>query len=788
MSGYPGRLKFLLLAAFVMAACSCDRAPLTPAQHVALAESHFHSAVAGYRQRISRGEHADEAYLNLGRLYYDRGAFSDAREAFAASGLPDAKKYLALSYHAMGMYTDALKLFDSHAFDDDEYRYAHGLTAEELNLYDRALKEYRSVSSGAWRARAQERIEAIERRVGGGSITDVDPSLAAALAAAPPADQYPQAGALILSCDEKIDITREGTEESTLHYVVKILNDRGKEDFSETLISYDSTYEKVELVYARTIKPDGTVVNVGSKHIRDVSKYLNYPLYSNVRVFIISFPEITDGSVIDYAVRIHNNQLINKKDFVMNYPVQSTEPILSARFTVTVPADRKIAVRKLNVPYNTFNASMDPQREERDGIAVYRWQFKDIPQIIPEPEMPPECEINPTILISSFASWDEIYGWWWNLARDKIVADDTIRREVVSLTARAGTDEEKASALYAFCARRIRYVAVEYGQAGYEPHFAYDIMRNKYGDCKDQSILLITMLKEAGIDAWPVLIPTRDSYNLDESFPSMLFNHCIVAARLGDRTVFMDPTAETCSFGDLPAGDQNRNVLIFTPEKYLIEQTPLFPASRNTARQRLRLALNPDESVSGEKIVETSGIYDQAQRYWFLYTQPELVEQTLKTKVQDISVGGSLSSYAIENLQDLQAPVVLRYSFSGPEYLTSAGPLRLMPRLAYFDASIVAQDQRRYPIDSGILDTKEQESRIELPAGMTVRYLPSSTHEDNQWFSFDVGYDQEKNTIRFSQRLVLKATTIPVEDYGTFKLLCEKLAKTVKQSIVLEQR
>jgi len=420
-------------------------------------------------------------------------------------------------------------------------------------------------------------------------------------------------------------------------------------------------------------------------------------------------------------------------------------------------------------------------------MKTYRWRFKDIPQVVPEPDMPPQCEINPTVLISSFSSWDEIYAWWWDLARDKMIPDDAIRQQVASLTAAATAAEDKARALYEFCAREIRYVAVEYGQAGYEPHFAADIMKNKYGDCKDQSILLVTMLREAGIDAWPVLIATREYYDLDPAFPSLLFNHCIAAASIGGTTVFMDPTAETCPFEDLPAADQDRQVLMCAPERYHIEKTPLFPASHNTARQRLRLTLKADESVSGEKIIETSGIYDQGQRYWLLYTQPELIEQALKEKVQDISVGGSLTAYAIENLQDLRGPVVMRYSFQGPEYLTAAGSLRLMPRLAYFDASLVAKEERTYPIAFAALDTKEQEFEIELPPETAVRYLPSSVQEDNQWFSFQVSYEHGKDTVRCAQRFTLKQSSVKVEEYAAFKRLCERLAQTVKQSIVLEK-
>ena len=74
----------------------------------------------------------------------------------------------------------------------------------------------------------------------------------------------------------------------------------------------------------------------------------------------------------------------------------------------------------------------------------------------------------------------------------------------------------EAKLIHEFVAKDIRYVAIEYGDSGYEPHHAKEVFVNRYGDCKDQAILLITMLKEAGIEAYPVLIGTRGVFLYQE--------------------------------------------------------------------------------------------------------------------------------------------------------------------------------------------------------------------------------------------------------------------------------
>ena len=116
------------------------------------------------------------------------------------------------------------------------------------------------------------------------------------------------------------------------------------------------------------------------------------------------------------------------------------------------------------------------------------------------------------------------------------------------------SDQEKLQKIHAFCAQEIRYVAVEYGQSGHEPHKAETVFMNRYGDCKDQAILLVALLKAAGLKAYPVLIATQGVYDVTEDFPSINFNHAIACAETEGKLIFMDPTASTSALSELPDG------------------------------------------------------------------------------------------------------------------------------------------------------------------------------------------------------------------------------------------
>ena len=187
-------------------------------------------------------------------------------------------------------------------------------------------------------------------------------------------------------------------------------------------------------------------------------------------------------------------------------------------------------------------------------------------------------------------------------------------------------------------------------------------------------------------------------------------------------------------------------------------------------------------------MVETEGIYNQGQRYWLLYSPPELVAQALKEKVQEVSIGAKLGKYHISNLSNLDFPVGLEYEFSGPEYFTQAGNLRVLPQLANLDNSLVAKEQRKFALDFNVPDIKEIVTEIGLPGNFSVKYLPETIVEESPWLKFKAEYSHKDGKIFFHQSAEIKKTLIQPEEYAQFKEFYEKLAKQVKQRVILEKK
>ena len=77
--------------------------------------------------------------------------------------------------------------------------------------------------------------------------------------------------------------------------------------------------------------------------------------------------------------------------------------------------------------------------------------------------------------------------WYTGLAQGRRDATPEMKQKVAVLTAGATTATDKMAALAKFVQQDIRYVAIELGIGGIQPHAAGEVFQHRYGDCKEGS-------------------------------------------------------------------------------------------------------------------------------------------------------------------------------------------------------------------------------------------------------------------------------------------------------------
>ncbi len=747
-------------------------------------KGNYERLINDYQELLKNNPDDLELRLKLAKVYYDFKDYSQVREILRSLDNREAKIILVKALVKAKEYDHAIEIFEQlkPIPKDSEYLYLYGQVLEEKNLFPKALKIYKKVGA-PFKNKAVEKVKLIKGRVDDKIPQEV-------VAVSKQAEEFIKGledeAAIYLLVDEKVEIKSDNTSVSTIHVIEKVLQERGK-GLAEVEMGYDSTYERIELEYARTITKDGKVIYAGGESIRDVSRYLNFPLYSNSRAFIVSMPSVEVGSFIEYKVKINSSKLINEEDFSFVYRLREKYPMFKAKFDLVIPSNRDINFKFLNKEY-AEGINLEPKLIEKQGKKIYSWRFDKIESIIPEYSMPKASYINPSILVSSFSSWDEIYKWWKSLYEDKLKLNKEVKDFVKKLIKDATTDYDKAKKLCEFVARDIRYVAIEYGESGHEPHYANEVFRNKYGDCKDQAVLLAAMLKYAGLKGYPLLIPTRGAYPMSEDFPAVIFNHAICAVELEGRLIFMDPTAETTAFEYIPLADQDRMVLVFTDETWRIAKTNII--EDNELDYKMDIMISEDESAAITRGVSTQGFYSSSYRWYLKYTHPATIKEEIQQKMMQISSLSKLIDYQVSDIDDFDTVPALTYRFETEEFLNPARDLRIVPVLDQIglDHALISKEDRKYPVDFDGIYTIRANVNIALPKNLEVKYLPRSTTLDNPWFSLEVSYKEKSNSVIFNQAFRVKKRFVEREEYKDFKGHLKKALYLLREEAILEKK
>jgi len=571
---------------------------------------------------------------------------------------------------------------------------------------------------------------------------------------------------------------------------VKILDSRGVKEFGEVVIPFSTEHQKLKVLYAYTVTPDGRKVRPGKKAFNVVYPPFvsEAPIYSDLKYQTISMPAVAPGSVVKYAYQIETFKPYMKNNFWETNYFQDFYPVKEASFTVLVPDGHYYR-------YKAYHMKEKPHVEHQKNYTVLKWELRDVPPLDRERNMPPYGELAKKVAITSVRSWSEIARWYSDLSREAIEPDNLVRKTTLRITEGKKTLEEKIRAIYNFVAQNIRYVGMEFGINGYKPHRAGEVLRNRYGDCKDHATLLIAMLKVIGVKGYPVLIPTLSKANADPDLPMpTAFNHEIAAIKWKKGLLFLDTTSDYVPFGYLPPSDQGRNSLVVDVSKgdgKLVE-TPVYPPSSNVEGFRGRFSLSPFGGLKGEFTFNYTGVYGMMERARLSGMTPSQIKRHVEELASKLSPGFDVESFRLSDFKDLNLPYV-RIEIRGRDGAygtrTSHFLLAKFPSPDYSRiVSLVAARERKYPFVIGYKMEKVISSTLELPSGYTLYVRPENLFFKNRVGSLKLTWKLSGNRLTLNALMVLNRRVVPPEEYPDLRELFNYTVKTLRNQIVVLKR
>jgi tetratricopeptide (TPR) repeat protein len=733
-----------------------------------------------------------KAHQLLGEVYLMKTDFENAifHLEYVVEKMPgdlDIRRKLALVYFKDNRLTKSLEMYEAIENEkalDPEALYYIGKIYQKKNMWDKALETFRNIKGDLEYERLVKlemiKIESSELL----TISDIrDDEIRKIIENAPSQNDYPNAGVIILLEERDMVIYENNTGVHDEHRMVKILNDRGKRYYAEVKLPFDDTYETIEVNYARTIHPDGSIIPVGKKHIKVVTPWADFPMYGNYKVMIISMPGVVQGAIIEYSATKYSMKLLNEDDFHVDAWVSGTEPKLLQKYSLTCPRNRDVKIKNLRI-------DVEPEVNIKDDTKTISWKIENVPVIIWESAMPNVDDIMPKIMITSFESWDEVYKCWKSLYEGKLKTDAAIIDKVEELVEGKHADAEKARAIYEYVASKIRYVGLEYGEGGMIPHRATEVFANKYGDCKDQSVLLISMMSEAGLEAYPVLIGMNKGM-LHKDMPGFFqFNHCIVALKMDGKYIFLDPIVETCPYGYLSPSDQGRTAMVFSDDEFYLIDTPIYEPEDNEEHRTIEIAINEDRSIEVIKVGINLGDSGIRGREWLKRNNPISRKEFFEKEISSFCPGATLKEYTISNLDDLNVPLEITEVFTAPDYLKDIGNNLLSFHIPTVVINIRGTEKkdRVNTIHYNTTASKEYEVRVVIPKGYELDFIPEEMKLDNLYASFGYSITQVgDNEIFLKINFSRYATEVPPEDYREYKEFGDRIAQKLNEGIILKR-
>lgn len=267
---------------------------------------------------------------------------------------------------------------------------------------------------------------------------------------------------------------------------------------------------------------------------------LEQGVYSGRVTVAIVVPDLRVGDTLELEYTTIGANPVFEGRFMEAAMWDASFPVAWRRVVIDMPEQRPVAWRLIGLP---GGPAPTPAERHRAGRRLLVFEGRDLPVRLPDQGAPPDVQQARWLQFSEYASWSEVDAWALRLFRAEAPA---AALDAALAPARAArTPEQAAVRALEFVQNEIRYLSLSLGENSHRPASPAEVLRRRYGDCKDKSLLLVTMLRALGLQADPVLVPLGLHKGLDQYLPSpMLFDHAIVRLTIGGKQVFLDPTRQ----------------------------------------------------------------------------------------------------------------------------------------------------------------------------------------------------------------------------------------------------
>jgi hypothetical protein len=584
----------------------------------------------------------------------------------------------------------------------------------------------------------------------------------------------PNAPAIILY--RQVDRNDNRTDAHQDNYVrIKILTDAGRSYADVEIPFVKGTYE-ISNLHARSIAPNGTITNYEGKVFeKTIVKARGIRYLAK----LFTLPNAQKGSIIEYY-------------YTYDYP---DNWIFDSRWVLSENLFTKLArfsLKSYQPEYGQINLhwswrglppGTNPPAQGSDKII--RLEARNIPAFHDEDFMPPEGEMKSRV--------DFIYSWqapehdkdkfWMQVGKKRyeqvnnfLGKRGALQSAVAQTVSSSDDPETKLRKLYARV-QQLRNTTYEYQLTTQEEKRENvkpnknieDVWKRGSGDATELTWLYLGLVRDAGLDAYPVYVADRENYFFDPSqMDEARLDANVVLVKLNGKDTYYDPGAAYVPVGMLPWYETGVQGLRLDKDGGSWIQTPLPPSSASQVVRTAKLKVNSEGDVEGKLTILYTGMEALTKRTEERHEDDQQRKKFLEDIVKSyISASADVELTNQPDWKSSSPELTAEFSVKIPGWIAAAGKHMLLP-VGIFSGSekgLFDHAEREHPIYFEFPFQKIDNITLQLPEGVTVSNVPAPQKTDGGAVFYSLAAEKNKDELVISRALRVDLLILPVTKY-----------------------
>lgn len=453
---------------------------------------------------------------------------------------------------------------------------------------------------------------------------------------------------VVLREEHDISFDDRGRATSRWRMVFVVLTPDGANDWGTLTSTWRPFFQDRPQVRVRAVDAAGRVTEHDPSLVTEAPQVSGSRGASDRRDLEIPMPPLAPGTVVEEQIITIDREPLFGAGGMSTLTFGNAMPTLSSRITVSHPASRKLHYVTRMLPGN-----VKPRRtttKGRETIVVTVGMLPPTPDV--EDYLPPDAVTMPYVALSPSPSWQAA-------AREyRVVVDKRIAEGPVAFPAQLPKTAtiESIRAITAWLHKNVAHSGVDVPSGSLVPASPDATLKRGAGDAIDKAVVLLALLRAAGMRADLVLVNSGPGVDLERDVPGInAFDRALVRVKL-KTDIWIDPLEEDQNAGELRAYLQGRRALVISDDATSTVTTPIAPIRDNVIREvRTFEAAEAGRSKVTEVARET-GVFEAGQRHWARTTAPAELKENLASYARSEFSDAILDTHSMTPPEALDKP------------------------------------------------------------------------------------------------------------------------------------